>query len=278
MRFVREKRLDLGGHGRVLTPLVAFPMRPFAPLLVFGILIGLASASPSHAEIRSWVDEDGNVHIVDDDIVRKATNDAGASRRNEKRANDTADRRQTTTYRWVDAQGQLQITNTPPPKSGRLLSKSVAAVAAPSPNVARKIATLRMKAPKGRPFPRIVGKTVAGTPFDSDHIKDRALWAAFVTMTCRHCRIEASVVRDIAGEFAPQSFVFFVKGGPGEAAAFCEATGVHPTSVVPLSPKSFPNGAVPLNVIVDDNQKISRAFTGRLPARALAEMAERELR
>lgn len=245
-------------------------MRSFSAIGALGIALVLLAAGSSRAELRSWVDEDGNVHVVD-----TAAEDAPHPKSVAAPRDATA---QTTTFRWVDQRGQLQITNTPPPKSGRLLAKSVSTVPTASPNVARKIAALRAAAPKGRAFPWIVGQTVAGTTFDSERIKDRALWAAFVTTTCRHCRIEANVVRQIAGEFEPQSFVFFVRGGPREAAAFCEATGVHPTSVVALSPEIFPNGTVPLNVIVDDNQKISRAFTGRLPSRAFTAMARRELR
>ena len=115
------------------------------------------------------------------------------------------------------------INPDPPPPTRRLATTSLCASAG-------------SKAPE--PAPRFRAKTTNGQQFNNESIKGKVVLFEFWTTWCKYCVEEASMVDDVAREFAPQGLIVLAVDVLESDKVVQKYVAEHPRSVPSCSPKT----------------------------------------
>ncbi len=133
----------------------------------------------------------------------------------------------------------------------------------------------------GQPAPRFRAKTTAGSQFNNASVKGKVVLFEFWTSWCKYCEQEASLVDDIAKEFADQGLIVLAVNVLEPDQTVKRYLADHPRSVPIVLTKDTNLAAMynaqsyPIYVVVDRDGNIAGEQRGAAGERGLRRLLRR---
>lgn len=133
----------------------------------------------------------------------------------------------------------------------------------------------------GQPAPRFRAKTTSGDQFNNESIKGKVVLFEFWTTWCKFCEADASVVDDIAKEFAPKGLIVLAVDVLEPDQKVKKYLVDHPRSVPIVLTKDTNLAAMynaqsyPIYVVIDRDGNIAAEQRGAAGERGLRRMLRR---
>jgi thiol-disulfide isomerase/thioredoxin len=133
----------------------------------------------------------------------------------------------------------------------------------------------------GQPAPRFRAKTTAGTQFNNESIKGKVVLFEFWTTWCQYCEAEASLVDDIAKEFADKGLIVLAVDVLEPDQRVKKYLADHPRSVPIVLTKDTNLAAMynaqsyPIYVVIDRDGNIAGEQRGAAGERGLRRLLRR---
>lgn len=175
-------------------------------------------------------------------------------------------------YEWLAPDGSAHVTTSPPPGGAKLRERVEDPRAKPSEPAgaaAQPVSSLRAPGFVGRRAPDLEYSNAMGEDVSLADLRGDVVWLVFASRHSDASVAQAKVFGALADAYGDDFSVYFVVGASADlkaARAFAEQHSLPPELVLAATPDAFPMGAVPHHVFLDRSGRVAKVHPGRLGA------------